>query len=282
MKKDLLLSRLTKFNDKPEYFAVWQNSFTQIMDGLSVSPQDEMDLLIRWLGPDSSRQAASIHALRLPTVIECNQIPNERDEIPTPAVASHHSHLRDIAELIPPIDPGAEILLLIGRDLLAAHHVLDQRIGLMDAPYAQKFHLGWVVIGEVHLGRVYNPDFVKVNRTYLLEDVRTTTVKPRPTKECDGNLNTDTPSPQGSPTPAWNITQDTLTFQVCAESKSLTRRGVLAVINALFDPGGFISRPITAISTHPEEPTLLSPAMLLTQHHQSFMVIVYDDSPTNN
>lgn len=33
----------------------------------------------------------------LPTLIECNAIPNNREEIPTAEVALHHPHLRAIA-----------------------------------------------------------------------------------------------------------------------------------------------------------------------------------------
>lgn len=52
--------------------------------------------------------------LSLPTLIECSSIPCNR----TPEAAWHHQHLRPIAKQIPPLDPDAEILLLIGRDLL--------------------------------------------------------------------------------------------------------------------------------------------------------------------
>ena len=66
--------------------------------------------------------------LDLPQLIECNEIPNAKEEIPTPQVALHHQHLLDIASYIPPLDRKADILVLIGRDLPEAHHVLDQRI----------------------------------------------------------------------------------------------------------------------------------------------------------
>ncbi|XP_062618752.1 uncharacterized protein LOC134280361 [Saccostrea cucullata] len=56
--------------------------------------------------------------------------------------------MRDIEEEIPPLDQDAEITLLVGRDLLPAHHILDQRLGDSDSPFAQRLHLGWVVIGE--------------------------------------------------------------------------------------------------------------------------------------
>lgn len=43
--------------------------------------------------------------LPLPTLIECNQFPTDREEIPTPEVALHHRHLKGIAHLIPELDP---------------------------------------------------------------------------------------------------------------------------------------------------------------------------------
>ena len=38
----------------------------------------------------------------LPTLLECNQIPNNPSEIPTPTAALHHTHLKHIADVIPP------------------------------------------------------------------------------------------------------------------------------------------------------------------------------------
>jgi len=61
-----------------------------------------------------------------PNLLECNNIPNVRSEIPTPEVARHHSHLSDLAHKIPTLDIESKISLLIGRDLLEAHHILDQ------------------------------------------------------------------------------------------------------------------------------------------------------------
>lgn len=65
--------------------------------------------------------------ISLPTLIECNQIPNMREEIPTPEVARYHEHLKDIADEILPYDPDAPILL-----------GLDQSIGPSNSPYAKK------------------------------------------------------------------------------------------------------------------------------------------------
>lgn len=61
--------------------------------------------------------------VKLPTLIECNNMPDDRAEIPTPDAARWHSHLKPIAHCIPPLDPEAQILLLLGRDILQVHKV---------------------------------------------------------------------------------------------------------------------------------------------------------------
>ena len=73
----------------------------------------------------------------LPCLIECNDIPNSRSEIPSPAVAQAYSHLNDLATCIPEVDDSAEIEILIGRDLISAHYSLDQRIGGDSLPFGQ-------------------------------------------------------------------------------------------------------------------------------------------------
>ena len=77
-----------------------------------------------------------------------------------------------------PLDNRAQILLLIGRDLMEAHHVIDHRIGPKGSPYAQRLKLGWVVVGETCLGKVHKPEFVNVNKINLLVDGRSSIFTP--------------------------------------------------------------------------------------------------------
>ena len=51
---------------------------------------------------------------RIPMLTECDEIPNNQEEIPTLQVAQAHPHLQQIADEIPELDEQAEILLLIG------------------------------------------------------------------------------------------------------------------------------------------------------------------------
>ena len=60
LRKKLLLSRISSFSDRPEMYAAWKATFRCIVNELSLSPMEELDLMIKWLGPDSRRQAMSI------------------------------------------------------------------------------------------------------------------------------------------------------------------------------------------------------------------------------
>lgn len=96
-----------------------------------------------------SHQGAQKVNLQLPTLVEYEEIPDNRSEIPTPNAASHHKHLKAIASGIPPLDPKTNILLLLGRDILHVYEVCKQMNVPHNAPFAQKLDLGWVVTGDV-------------------------------------------------------------------------------------------------------------------------------------
>lgn len=95
--------------------------------------------------------------LTLPTLIECNEIQDNRSEIPTPNVAANHTQLKNIAEHIPELDPQAPIALLLGRDIIRPHKVRSQVNGPHDAPFAQKLDQGWVIVGNVCIGDTHRP-----------------------------------------------------------------------------------------------------------------------------
>ncbi|XP_056000356.1 uncharacterized protein LOC130048119 [Ostrea edulis] len=114
----------------------------------------------------------------IPFAIECNYIPEIRDEIPTPEIARSYAHLHDIAKDIPEVDEDIPILLLIGRDIPEAHHVLEQRTGARNSPFGQRLTLGWVIVGESCLNKVHRPNSVVVNKTYLLPNGRSSIFQP--------------------------------------------------------------------------------------------------------
>lgn len=60
LKKDLLMSRLKNFSDRPESYSAWKATFKSVMMELKVSTEEETDLMIKYLGPESSKHANSI------------------------------------------------------------------------------------------------------------------------------------------------------------------------------------------------------------------------------
>jgi hypothetical protein len=119
---------------------------------------------------------------RLPTLVECSYMPQEVKEIPTPEVARNFHYLQEIADKIPEYDPEVPIGLLIGRNLLEAHHIQKQLLGPKDAPFAQKVGLGWVIIGDVCLNKRHHPELeankVSSLKTNITRDGRTSIFTP--------------------------------------------------------------------------------------------------------
>ncbi|XP_073449004.1 uncharacterized protein [Aquarana catesbeiana] len=116
--------------------------------------------------------------LTLPTLIECDMIPDDRSEIPTPEIACYYPHLMQISDKIPVLDPGAAIILLLGRDILRVHKVREQYNGPHNAPFAQHLDLGWVIIGDVCLDGAHKPAKVNVYKTNMLQNGRTSCLSP--------------------------------------------------------------------------------------------------------
>lgn len=71
-----------------------------------------------------------------------------------------------------------EIELLIGRDVVTAHHVLDQRLGEGDLPIGQRLPLGWVIIGQVCMTNLHHTNVINVNKTFVLQNGRPSLFKP--------------------------------------------------------------------------------------------------------
>ena len=116
----------------------------------------------------------------LPTIIECNAIPDSKEEIPTPAVAMAHPHLRPIADKIHEVRPESEILLLIGRDVPPLHKIRESRNGGGNAPWAQRLDLGWVILGNACLDGAQKPDDISSFKTHILHNGRPSILEPCP------------------------------------------------------------------------------------------------------
>ena len=112
----------------------------------------------------------SIHGRmsKLPTLIECDDIPKDKEEIPTPEIAWQYPHLSDIADEIPPLDDQAQVQLLIGRDAPELLKVRAFKNGPKGAPWAQKLVLGWTISGQACLDLTDRPIHVQARRTCVV------------------------------------------------------------------------------------------------------------------
>lgn len=105
-------------------------------------------------------QVASVDVqviISLRTLIECDDNSDDCSEIPTPQVALHHPHLKDIAGQICEIDLDTPVMMLLVRDII--------KVKKSDA---LKLDLGWVIVSNVCLGKVQKPDRVNVFFTNTL------------------------------------------------------------------------------------------------------------------
>lgn len=61
-RRELVNTGLTKFDDCPESFRAWESSFFNATRGLDLTDSEELDLLIKWLGKESSDHVKRIRA----------------------------------------------------------------------------------------------------------------------------------------------------------------------------------------------------------------------------
>lgn len=115
--------------------------------------------------------------VKLPTLLECNYLPDNRSEIPTPECTQYFPHLRPVADKIPPLDTSAPILLLFGRDILSLQKVREQRNRPHTSPYAQRLDLCWVIVRELSLGGAHKTEEVNVYKTRVLQNGRSSFLK---------------------------------------------------------------------------------------------------------
>lgn len=103
----------------------------------------------------------------LPTLTECDTIPQDKSEIPTPDMAKSFPHLIDIAHKIPSPDESTKIQLLISRDAPELLKVREFRNGPRGAPWAQRLALGRPISGQMCLDFPSGPAHVLTRLTSL-------------------------------------------------------------------------------------------------------------------
>ncbi|XP_061678699.1 uncharacterized protein LOC133502197 [Syngnathoides biaculeatus] len=63
--RELVTTGLTKFDDQPESYRAWESSFLNAIQGLGLTASEELDLLVKWLGKESSEHVKRIRAVHI-------------------------------------------------------------------------------------------------------------------------------------------------------------------------------------------------------------------------
>lgn len=64
------MSRFSYFNDRPETHSLWKTSFKDLTSELDVCPLEESDLLVKWLGTESSKFVQRIRTSNIRSISE--------------------------------------------------------------------------------------------------------------------------------------------------------------------------------------------------------------------
>ena len=63
LRQELVTSRLTRFDDRAEHYKSWKETFKDVVLSLDINANEQIDLLIKWLGPESNKHARSIKSI---------------------------------------------------------------------------------------------------------------------------------------------------------------------------------------------------------------------------
>jgi len=63
IRREMVSSGLTQFDDRPENYWAWKTSFQSITHDLNLTHREELDLLVKWLGTESSTQGKRIRSV---------------------------------------------------------------------------------------------------------------------------------------------------------------------------------------------------------------------------
>jgi len=65
IRREMLSAGLLKFDDHPENYWAWKASFQSVIQDLNLSSREELDLIIKWLGEESTEQAKRIRSVHV-------------------------------------------------------------------------------------------------------------------------------------------------------------------------------------------------------------------------
>ncbi|XP_056419493.1 uncharacterized protein LOC130360962 [Hyla sarda] len=65
MRREIVSAGLMKFDDRPENYWAWKSSFLSGTQDLDLTDREKLDLLVKWLGPESTEQTQRIKSVHV-------------------------------------------------------------------------------------------------------------------------------------------------------------------------------------------------------------------------
>ena len=157
----------------------------ELVDGLGIDGSKKKYLLSTCSGSKETKFGRRVSGLmvtsirggkpvKLPTLIECNNIPKDKREIPTPEIAKQFDHLRDISEEILPFDNEAKVQLLIARNTPELLKVRAFRNGPNGTSWAHKLAVGWAICGQACIDRQGGAVHISTHRITSYDEFQST------------------------------------------------------------------------------------------------------------
>lgn len=161
-RRDLVTSGLYQFDDKPENFCAWQSSFIDVVAEVQLTASQELDLMTKWLGKESSQQVRRMRSVYVndpsqtlrkawerlrdcyaaPEIIEQSLF--QRLDVVQKISAKDHTKLRELEDLLMEIQGAKEDGYLTGL----SHLDTSRGIGSIVDKFPYGLQEKWVSAGS--------------------------------------------------------------------------------------------------------------------------------------
>ncbi|KAG1953436.1 hypothetical protein F2P79_009964 [Pimephales promelas] len=163
-RRDLVSASLYEFDDKPENYRAWQSSYKNATQGLGLTATEELDLMTRWLGRESSNQVKRLRSVHVASpdialrkawerLQECYAAPEvvekalftRLDKFPK-VLAKENLRLRELADLLMEVQCAKEDGYLPGLSYLDTARGIEPIVAKLPYGLQEK----WISAGSKH------------------------------------------------------------------------------------------------------------------------------------
>eukprot|EP00795_Rhopilema_esculentum_P007936 gene7936-13827_t len=170
---------------------------------------------------------------------ECSNILDNYPEIPVPDEVQAYPHLSSITEKMEPVEPDVPIALRIERDVLQGHKAAEEGAAQYGEDAANFMKMNFYVDRLIGTATPEEDiDLLKRSKSMLPES------KDIAEDLKDIDLSKDEPPFQRSLGIVSDLKDNTFLVKVPSKEKQFRKRGLLSIVNSIYDPFDFVA-PVT-------------------------------------